>query len=340
MPGNVDYKEWYYGSHINFLHDTDKVMEAFYSLCHLAGPSKCAFYAASPTKIEERLDSLLANLKVSPVIIPASDLGPELPELVSYSRVQQLISTTLYQPVLMFQRTAEVLAALEAGDGQPFYEYRLAGTAPSSLCSLETVPPAIPNPLTEEGTADATPAIMCSDSEPVTDTVDEFIAYAARLKEISTSAGAVGVQSRLSCIGRTVRSKWRFDGPFGGNTSSPILFVANIADNVTPLISARNNSAAFPGSALLVQNSYGHTSLSAASTCTARAIRDYFQRGALPPTRDTVCEPDVMPFGLVGSDTRDAAEAARQNDDADLAWAVRKLSREARWGGMLKPPPF
>ena len=44
---------------------------------------------------------------------------------------------------------------------------------------------------------------------------------------------------------------------FGGDTAFPILFIGNLADNVTPLQSAWNNSAKFPSSRVLVQNSYG-----------------------------------------------------------------------------------
>lgn len=335
MLGNVDYEEWYHGSYINFLHDTDRVMEAFYDLCHLAGPLKCLFHAPSPAEIKDRLDTLLAKLRINPVIIPASDLGPEMPELVTYSRVKKMISTTLYQPVLMFRRTASVLAALESGDGRPFYEYRLAGSTPSSLCSLETIPPTIPITGPEEATEDAFPAIMCSDLDPVTDTVSELEEYAARLQAISSAAGAVNILFRLACVGRRVRPKWRFDGPFGGQTARPILFVANAADNVSPLVSARNNSARFPGSAVLVQNSYGHTSLSAASACTARHVRDYFQRGVLPPEGATTCEPDVQPFGEEEEEV--GAEAGR-GEDAELAWAVWELAKEPRWGAMLRPP--
>ena len=47
------------------------------------------------------------------------------------------------------------------------------------------------------------------------------------------------------------------EGPFEAETSFPILFIANMADNITPLVSARNNSAGFPGSVVLIQNSYG-----------------------------------------------------------------------------------
>lgn len=41
------------------------------------------------------------------------------------------------------------------------------------------------------------------------------------------------------------------------DTDYPILYIGNIADNVTPLASAYNNSARFPSSAVLVQKSYG-----------------------------------------------------------------------------------
>jgi hypothetical protein len=40
-------------------------------------------------------------------------------------------------------------------------------------------------------------------------------------------------------------------------TSHPILFVNNVYDSITPLESAYNNSAHFPGSVVLTQNAYG-----------------------------------------------------------------------------------
>lgn len=106
---------------------------------------------------------------------------------------------------------------------------------------------------------------------------------------------------------------------FQGDTAHPILFIGNMADNVTPLQSAFNNSARFPSSVVLKQNSYGHCSLAAASTCTARHIRAYFQHGTLP-LAGAECDPDYDLFELPTDQ-----HAAAQDD---LASAVFKLAHE------------
>ncbi|KAI0886433.1 alpha/beta-hydrolase [Annulohypoxylon maeteangense] len=290
--GNVDYQEWHWNSYINFLHDTDKVMEAFYDFCHKAGPSSCDFYASSPAAIEERLANLLLRIREHPIIVPASGTGPDMPQLITWSNLKRLISAALYRPIFMFKDFAKVLKSLEDGDGEPFY--RMVGSKDSvPVCSVETIPPNVPR--LEEGNADAFPAILCADSPPMEDTVEEFAEFVEELTHISSAAGDVNALFRMACVGRTVRPKWRYAGPFEGNTSHPILYVANMADNVSPLVSARNNSRGFPGSVVLVQNSYGHTSLSAASVCTAGYIRAYFQNGTLPKP-GTTCEPDYTPF--------------------------------------------
>jgi hypothetical protein len=298
------------------------------------------FYASSPAAIRDRLHRLLETVRKSPVIIePSPEAGPEMPELVTYSKLKRMMSTALYQPIYRFRRVAQVLAALEVGDGKPYFEYTspAEGQDPSTFCSAETVPPTVPiSGPGEEDTDDAFPSIMCSDALLFNQTLEEFEEYSKRLLEISEAAGAVQIVFRLSCVGRTIRPKWRFDGPFGGNTSHPILFIANIADNVTPLISAMNNSAGFPGSVVLVQNSYGHTSLSAASTCTARFIHEYFQNGTLPEP-GTVCEPNGTPFELAyGKNDHSVAQIGEGTDE--LTFAVEQLSRRTNWGLQFRPP--
>ncbi|KAI0599616.1 alpha/beta-hydrolase [Biscogniauxia sp. FL1348] len=311
--GNVDYREWHLDEHINFLRDADKVMAAFYELCHKAGPLGCDFYAETPSLIEQRSADLFEHIRKHPVIIPASEPGPDIPQLIQWSHLRRLTLSTLYRPIEKFKPYAEVLAALEKGDGQPYYKLNTPGGSASSICSVEEIPSDVPR--LEEGNDDAFAAITCADHPPSTDTVEQLGEYVDQLKEISSSTGDVNALYKLACIGRTVRPKWRFTGPFEGNTSFPILFVANTADNITPLVSARNNSQGFPGSVILVQNSYGHTSLSAASSCTAGYIYSYFQNGTLPAP-GTTCEPDMLPFEETQANIADA-----------LTVAVRRLSK-------------
>jgi hypothetical protein len=60
--------------------------------------------------------------------------------------------------------------------------------------------------------------------------------------------------------------------------------------------------------------------------CTARAIRDYFQAGALPRDGAT-CEPETLPFGLSGHSMVGASD-----EDIELAEASRLLSERANFG--------
>ncbi|KAG4444338.1 hypothetical protein IFR05_000212 [Cadophora sp. M221] len=241
--GNVDARDYISGAGTHFLQDTDKVMDSFYTFCHLAGPKVCAFYAPTPGDIKIRVSTLLDDIKKHPVIVPASPSSNFRPEIISYSKVQRLITSALYRPLVMFPSLAEAFAALETGDGRPFLDLTSQGGEELPSCENRLEDPTDPeNPTPEvpeaEGSADASKAIMCSDGAPIPGGVDEFKMYVRKLMELS---------------------------PFEGNTSHPILFIANTADNVTPLRSALANSAGFPGSVVMIQDSYGHDSANLSS---------------------------------------------------------------------------
>ncbi|KAH7162392.1 TAP-like protein-domain-containing protein [Dactylonectria estremocensis] len=320
--GNCDYHDWFKLDHANFVSDTDKIFDAFDSACHKAGLDGCALWAESPEAVQARRGDLLDRLRIAPVLIPANSHadGPDLPVLVTYSKLQKLTQGVLYKPQKMLPQLARVYAALEAGDGLPYYDMMREHTAdePGQLCLLGDKPATMPFETGSE--LDAFPAIICSDGEPVKDTPEEFGRYADKLSGVSKWAGAVNLLFRVSCIGKTVRPKWRFsDDDFQGDTAHPILYIGNLADNVTPLESAFNNSARFPSSVVLKQNAYGHCSLAAASTCTARHIRAYFQHGTLPQ-RGSECDPD---YDLLGLPTDQQAVV-----EDELAAAVFELAHE------------
>ncbi|EHA51872.1 hypothetical protein MGG_05855 [Pyricularia oryzae 70-15] len=332
--GNVDLREWYTHVHTNFPRDADKVMQAFYDLCATAGPSKCAFHSPSPAEIEQRLHGLLDRLRKNPIIIPAKTDqaadGPEIPQIVDYSKLRRYIASALYSPLYKFPDFARVLAALEKGDGQPYYKATSAGVPPlSSFCQATPVEPGAPLAAVTESTADAFPAISCSDSEEWTGTVEDFVKVGDEIRNLSWAVGAVDTTLRAQCVGRKVRPKFRFAGPFEAKTHHPILFIANMADNITPLVSARNNSQGFEGSVILVQKSYGHTSLSSPSTCTASYVHQYFQNGTLPEP-NTECDPDYLPFdNLDTPKIKKYANGGIETKDYDLSDSIKQLCGRA-----------
>lgn len=115
----------------------------------------------------------------------------------------------------------------------------------------------------------------------------------------------------MGCVHWQIRPIHRFEGPWVGNTSHPLLEIGNIADPVTPGRFAKKMAKGFPGAVALIQDSAGHCSLAAPSKCTMGYVKQYFQTGELPP-EDTLCKADALPFGTApGEYTIHDIETAR-----------------------------
>ncbi|KAH8176000.1 alpha/beta hydrolase fold domain-containing protein [Sarocladium implicatum] len=296
--GNVDTEEWMMQKGRFYLTDAQATMNAFYEYCHAAGAKLCSFYEDSPEAIKAKLGKLLEALKAQPIIIPSSDdeNGPRVPQLLSYSEVQRLVSYMVYQPYFEWPIFSDILIGLNEGDGRPYYDYYNPSAAPSPVCGTEDISPFDPLPYQVYQTEDAYGFMVCADrATSYNATLEQAVEDAKFLIDWSPATGAFNWGERLLCAGRTVRPKWRFEGPYGGITKNPILYINNRADPISPLISARNNAARFPNSIVLDQNSYGHTFLAAPSDCSTKYIYEYFQHGTLP-RNGTVCESLWDPF--------------------------------------------
>ncbi|KAI9324325.1 TAP-like protein-domain-containing protein [Zopfochytrium polystomum] len=108
----------------------------------------------------------------------------------------------------------------------------------------------------------------------------------------------------------------RFAGPWNNTLSNKVLLIGNTLDPVTPLASAQVAASLMTdaNSVLLTQRAYGHCSIAQVSSCTVKAVQDYFVRGALPEP-GTVCEADRAPFdapdeavGVLSSEVRAQVE--------------------------------
>ncbi|KAK7466420.1 hypothetical protein VKT23_005142 [Stygiomarasmius scandens] len=269
LDGVVDV-EVYFGSDFfaSGALDADKAMQTFFDGCHSAGPEACPFYASSPSEIAANLEDIYASLRSQPLPVFTGDAFGVL----TYELLRAAVFTAISEPYSLFQRLASGLADLSRENGTTIFETIQNLSSGSSSLSL----------------AEALTAILCSDANPSNATVQEL--QEALAASNSSFAGVFGVLP-TRCAGWKVHPNDRFRGPVGANTSNSILLVGNTADPRTPLASAKKTSLMFPGSAVLVQDSPGHSSLVASSDCTTQYLKNYFATGQLP-TDGTVCQVD------------------------------------------------
>ncbi|KAF2682783.1 hypothetical protein K458DRAFT_306678, partial [Lentithecium fluviatile CBS 122367] len=279
------------------LHDTEKGMTSFYTFCLLSGPEHCplATSTSSPEDVEQRVQNIIKSLYHHPLAINS----PHGPELFTYTDLKNFIFSALYTPAYAFKFVAEVLSAVENGGGRILDDFATALRYQHIYsCPIKGSPaPSFYSDVPQD-------AILCGDgTDQRALDQDTFAEYWHLLQGISPSAGSAWSILKMKCAAWDIRPLYRFgdDEKFGGNTSYPILWVSNTADPVTPLRSGRLMAARFPGSVVLVQDSSGHCSISTPTPCTMKAIRDYFQTGALPD-EDTVCIPPTSPLSLNSTD--------------------------------------
>lgn len=277
LDGSVHFGEWQANRHMSFARDADEVMDKFYEYCVRNESSALHKEGQDTTQIEARVDGILESLKRRPIVTDAEVVVEGVPEIVTYSMVQRVISSTLYQPRKMFPQLALILKGLEDGDAGALVDYYSTKAKPLSLChddprhkkkssirsavELDIHPfmkPVYPfDPPSEdynipEATFDATSAVLCADGGPVNSTLSSAISAMNAMMALSKASGAVNAVTWLDCLGWKIQAKDRFTGKFEGNTSHPILFVANEWDNVTPGYNAELNARGFEGARVVI----------------------------------------------------------------------------------------
>nr|VWO95727.1 Acyl-CoA ligase AFT1-1 (EC (AF-toxin biosynthesis protein 1-1) [Ganoderma boninense] len=160
-------------------------------------------------------------------------------------------------------------------------------------CNCGQPAPALPLP---RNNYDVLHAVACGDADAQTYSEADYQAFFADITRVAPTAGPIWATYHLECTQWPVRPKWRYTGPLSAaHPAHPILIVQPRFDPAGPLHDALAVRERYGGTGLLVQNSYGHTSPSAPSACTAGYVRAYFEEGTLPE-EGTACEPDVLPF--------------------------------------------
>ncbi|PYI03012.1 hypothetical protein BO78DRAFT_400161 [Aspergillus sclerotiicarbonarius CBS 121057] len=328
IDGVCNANDYYAGMWLANLQDADAALDSFFEYCHTAGPTSCPFARGhgGPEDLKFRFEQLLTNLTSSPIAVAAS--GGRGPEIITYSDVTLLVKNSLYSPLKSFEFVAQVLADLEHGNGSSFADFKIKAkkwNGPPS-CDPSSKHCKVPG----ESDSEAAMNIVCTDGPGIDGIPKEvFRSYWHTLRGQSKAIGDFWAEIRMSCIRLQTRPEWRYDGPFTGNTSHPLLFIGNTYDPVTPLQNAYAMARGFPDSIVLKQNSVGHCSLSGPSLCTAKAVRQYFQSGELPDP-GIVCEVEELPFHIPGYEKQQVMSP----DDTALMSALHLLGETSNLLGV------
>jgi hypothetical protein len=144
---------------------------------------KCALYERTPKAVAARVEKIFDSIKRHPIPAVTGDGGPGDYGIVGYTQVRRLAFDFLYLPFgIGGQNLARVLAALEKGDGVPFYTVQ-GGNRNVQCESDEKVR------RSSVGFSQLmTVALGCSDGDQVKDTVPQLEKWYEANKKLSSFA--------------------------------------------------------------------------------------------------------------------------------------------------------
>lgn len=309
LDGVSDAEDYFHTGWTTNLQDTDSVMEVFFESCARAGPERCPMHpdhttnGASATTIQHLWDSVETCVRdKGPISVPATALRG--PEIITVSDIRQLVFDSLYKPLLKFETMANVMGPLALrGNGSAFADWKHERRISTSTPTCEYLDPE--NPACNQGGSEPGPMVLCSEGDTgiyTNITQHQFITYWKELVHQSKYFGDRWATIRLGCTGWLGRGTWTYDGPLASNATgeNPILWLGNTLDPVTPLRNAFKMAGRYNGSVVLQADIEGHCSISNPSLCVGKAVRAFFQTGAVPEN-GTVCLPHRRP--LVGTGT-------------------------------------
>ena len=308
LDGVADSHDYMAGGWSTNLRDTDLLFAKLAEYCFEGGPEDCALYDKDgPAFILANVQKTVSNFKANPISIPGNSTSG--PQVVTLNDLMRLFRDIVYNPLLEFPMTAQVLDELSRGEGTTLAARKVDQQPKlSEVLSKQCIKdgPYSPSCFSSTRTWDATYGIACSDGlSRLNQTKEEYREYADSIIAQSRLIGASWASIQLPCTAWHTRPHWRYDGNFHNKTAHPILFAGNTIDPVTPLYNALLMAKGFEGAGVLHQDAEGHCTYASPSMCSGRALREYFQSGSLPGKQGglddwegygKLCEPDRLPF--------------------------------------------
>ncbi|KAJ8059894.1 hypothetical protein OCU04_011518 [Sclerotinia nivalis] len=274
----------YTSASINHL---DGIIASFFIYCNAAGPSQCSFYTGcTPKDIYERFNQSFI------------ELDPRRAEREGWTNATDLEAALLILKVTL----------LSAADA-PFGYFNIL---PNILIDLESaiavhdIRPWVDqlttrygNPITDYEHPEWSLGVLCSDQNNhlYNKTLEDLKAQLHDL-EAQNIIGEIWSHAVLGCTGWSIKSSEIYPGPFGGDTATPILFVSNTYDPVTPIENSLASAPNYKNAQILTIDGMGHTSSATQNYCAFEKIATYFQTGKLPGN-DSFCPLETGTFNII-----------------------------------------
>jgi pimeloyl-ACP methyl ester carboxylesterase len=287
IDGVVSPEAYLAGQTRNNINHLDDIFAAFFVYCHEAGPEKCAYNTGCPAKdMFRRFKKSFVQLDAEKAHDKGWSNATDIENALLTLKVGML--GVGQQPLLVFPQLSQVLLGLEQALAAGALK---SWTEQTQKLSSDPTPAGSVNPEWNAG-------VLCSDQDG-----SLFGKSLAQLQpmikglEKQSIFGEMWIKNPLFCVGWPIRSKDVFKGPFGGKTKTPILFVSNTYDPVTPIENSAANAPKFKGAQVLKVDGMGHTVSNTKNVCAFGKMRAYFQSSKLPG-KDNMCPLEAGPFGV------------------------------------------
>lgn len=202
----------------------DGVVSAFFVYCHAAGPAACSYHTGSSAgDIYARFNRSFAQLDARRA---EAEGWPNATDVESALLVLKVgLLTTADEPLSYFSLLPGVLldleSALRAQDITKWTEKAMTIYGDPMVGGYEN--------------AQWSLGVVCSDQDNVwyNKTLEDLRPLLAYL-DAQSIVGDVWIKAMLGCTGWSIKATEIYSGPFGGDTATPILFVGNTYDPISP----------------------------------------------------------------------------------------------------------
>ncbi|KAF3914641.1 hypothetical protein AA313_de0203055 [Arthrobotrys entomopaga] len=291
LDGVVDMDGWQARTEYDIVRHLDEGVFQFFRQCSDAGPQRCAFATGTSYQdVIDRFNNMTSRFNATKYEVEKSVYAPAV--LSAVAQLKSTILNAMYSSILEWEGLSVLLSALDEATTAPFEEWNVTAITEIFALPLQSPSSRPLAPLQERPYSFYQTG--CGDAFSVYNTT---VSPAQQEVYVSSSvvAGTTRMGDRIICSRYQIRPKWEWHDRIGGTPKTPILFIGNTLDPVTPWEDAVKASVKFTGSQTVIVDLIAHSAFASENTCAYSKMRAYFQSGKMPGS-DYHCPEGRRPF--------------------------------------------